>query len=244
MHEGVSVVFISKVNNRIIPPTFKGYEHEIDEAGKRVMRFNFPYDYRNSEAYIELYKVQDDDKRGFQYNVLKDSPIARVKLEGRNGTVLDLDDLTDLDRNATFAYRFVIDGNHYTDSGINSDGYNIVARKGTTPVVQGPAVLTMPKMHKPGTYYEKNGAISYDRQKQREAEASINTFSATAEGSLAGVHLDIPYFKKLGIKYLFLNYFHYLIYYKFPEQRYYLVFFFRLNRFLYMKWKYQKVFHV
>ena len=27
--------------------SFKGYEHEIDDVGKRVMRFNYPFDHKN-----------------------------------------------------------------------------------------------------------------------------------------------------------------------------------------------------
>lgn len=198
-------MFINRISNRITTPVFKGYEHEINEVGKRVLRFNFPYDFKESTATIEIYKVRETNDPDNRYDIEKDTPIASVPLNGDGGTEIDLDDLTKLDSDAPFAYRFKIDGNYYTDSGISKDGFNIVTRRGSKPNTQGPAILTMPKMHRPGAYYLPNGLIKYSRERQKDAEGSVNNFSATADGSLAGIHYDIPYLKSMGIKYIFLN---------------------------------------
>jgi len=200
-------VFVSKISGGINNTTFRGYQHEINDVGKRVMRFNLPYDYEKNtdNAYLEIYKLRENDKAYTTYDIITDKPIATKKLDGKNGTIVDLDKLTNLDRDEAFAYRFIINGMPVVDSGIQKDGYNIVSRKGTTPLVQGAGVLTMPRIHRPGAYYDENGQIKYSVEKQRDAENSVNTFSTSQIGSLAGIHYDLPLLKKMGVKVLFLN---------------------------------------
>ncbi len=201
-------MFISKINGPKFQ-TFKGYNHEIDENGKHLLRFNFPYDYdKIKDAQIEFYKLRNNEEAPSEY-ILEDNKPIVVKLDGSKGTAVDITRLANFSRDSVFGYRFIIGGKPTIDSGlvrnVNGQELNIVTQIGTTPLNQGLGVLIMPKTHRPGAQYLENGEIHYSYERQKEAEESTNTFSATPGGSLAGVQYDIKSLSKAGYSFLFLN---------------------------------------
>lgn len=88
--------------------------------------------------------------------------------------------------------------------------YTLVSRKGTTPIIQGPAYLIMPDSYKPGYKYkgfgdEEVGSFYYDKEHQLKSENVIKSFSNRYGGSLAGIDASIPELAKKGYKRLFLT---------------------------------------
>ncbi len=203
-------MLINKIGNPRIQ-TFKGYNHEIDENGKRLLRFNFPIDYtkiKGENAKIEFYELADNESDPTGYVKAQQNSYT-VLLDGEKGTLVDLTRSAGFGKNSTFGYRFIINGNPVLDSGMvrNVEGtdLNIVNRNSTTPLNQGAAVLIMPKTHRPGAQYAEDGTIDYSHERQKIAEESVNTFSSTPGGSLAGVQYDIKSLSEKGFKHLFLN---------------------------------------
>ena len=154
---------------------FKGYQHVMNDVGDRVLRFNYPYDYEKQTCDVEFYKVEPAEN--YNYKLIEE-PIARVKLNPE-GVDVDLQSITNLDKEEAFAYRYVIRNketgtvdNIVADSGIKvyqKDGegrfridanegisvpeYSFVSRKGTTPRVQGAGYLVFPDTQRVGYKY-------------------------------------------------------------------------------------------
>ena len=95
-------MFINKVSY-ITNPVFKGYQHEVNNVGEDVMRFNFPYDYDNEDCELQIFKVISSPDNGYK---LVETPIVSKKLE-QGGVEVNLQNITNLDKNEPFAYRFV-----------------------------------------------------------------------------------------------------------------------------------------
>ena len=192
MYEGVKVVFVNKIGNGLKnQQVFKGYQHEIDEIGQPVMRFNYPFDYTNDHGEVRFYNVKENKNKFGGYEVISDKAVGRYQIK-ENGAEVVLDDMASLAKNGPFAYRIVINNSEFADAGMKFDNYTIVTRKGTTPMVQGPAVLSMPDLHRPGAYYDqKTGKILYNPDKQKDAEGIIRNFANAMGGNLAGYEYDL-----------------------------------------------------
>lgn len=207
-------MFVSKVTSSksFLHNSFKGYQHELNNVGERVLRFNYVYDYENQDAKIEIFKVKQNDKVYSGYEVIKDGPIASFKLEKR-GTVVNLNDMPELVKEDAFAYRIVIDNNKYlADSGIKieNNNYTLVSRKGTTPRVQGVGYLVYPDSQRVGVKYrdynhENTGEIYVDKAEQSEMEKVIRNHSNKTGGNLAGLEYNLDYLAQNGYKIQFSN---------------------------------------
>lgn len=210
---------ISKINNfGAKNKAFKGYQHEISNAGEDTLRFNLPFDTKNKKCHIEIYEVVPDKTKVGGYRVIEDKPILTKEIAG-NGTVINIAQETNIAEEKPFAYRFILDGHPFADNGLryvkhDKDGhatktdFTIVPRKGTYPTSQGAGILTMADLHKPGAYYypfghEKFGKIGFDKEIQKQAENIVKTYSNKLGGSLAGIEMDIPELKKRGVSVLF-----------------------------------------
>ena len=68
----------------------------------------YVFDYDTKKAHVEFFKVRKDNNAEGGYEVLKDKPIAKVELQ-KGGTEINLDDITTLDREETFAYSLITD---------------------------------------------------------------------------------------------------------------------------------------
>ena len=98
-------MFINKINGTSPILGFKGYQHVKNDVGETIMKFNYPYDYKdgNEKCEIEIYKVTKTDKSNYKLSKL---PIAVIPLT-EGGKEVNLQKETNLDKNETFAYRIV-----------------------------------------------------------------------------------------------------------------------------------------
>lgn len=191
--------------------SFKGYNYEKNNVGDVVYRFNYPYDYEKSTAYVEFFKVRKNPSAYAGYEVIKGQPIKSFKIE-KGGTPVSLKEDLGLNNDEAFAYRIMVDGKRMNETGINMDfgEYVLVTTNGTTPMVQGAAYLAFPDSQRPGAQYadfksDVTGTVIYNEDIQREAENTVRTFSNKFGGNLAGLEYDIPILAKNGYKVLFAN---------------------------------------
>ena len=239
-------VFINRING-VTNPNFKGYQHVKNETGETVMKFNYPYNYKDGEeCEIQFFKASPTENYNYK---IDEKPIYTVKMKPE-GVNINLQDVTNLDKDEAFAYRVIrkdkngnviwagadtgvqvkkLNGNEYgfrvhqdwkwdqtnniekLDKGKDESGvydYTLVARKGTTPTVQGAAYLAIPDTFKPGMKYKgfddpNTGEIYYDKEYQKNMEGVIRSFSNRFGGGIAGLQDGIPYLKQNGYKYLF-----------------------------------------
>ena len=102
-------MFVNKIGNNLQKLAFKGIQHEVNNTGDAVMRFNYVYDYETKKAHVEFFKVKKNNNAYAGYDVITDKPIAKIELK-KEGTAVNLDDITNLDRDEAFAYRIVVEG--------------------------------------------------------------------------------------------------------------------------------------
>lgn len=98
-------MFINKINGIAQNLGFKGYQHIKNDVGETIMKFNYPYDYKNGNesCEIEIYNVTKTDKLNYK---VSETPIATIRLE-EGGKEVNLQRETNLDKDETFAYRVV-----------------------------------------------------------------------------------------------------------------------------------------
>ena len=98
-------MFINKIISRTSDFGFKGYRHIKNDVGETVMRFNYPYDYKdgNETCEVQIFRVKKTDKLNYK---LDETPIAKIELEP-NGKEVNLQKETNLDKDETFAYRVI-----------------------------------------------------------------------------------------------------------------------------------------
>ena len=169
-------MFINKIGNSFNKPIFKGYQHALDTVGNDILRFNYPFDYEKEICEIQIFKVESLGKGKYK---LIEEPICQKELQ-QGGTDINLQALTDLDKDAPFAYRYVRKSKETgeiisinADSGvkINADEpnknirlsdnreykspeYTLVTRIGTTPKIQGAGYLGFPDSQRVGYFYK------------------------------------------------------------------------------------------
>lgn len=202
-------MFVNKIGVGSSSKAFKGYQHEINSVGTEVMRFNYPHNYKNENegCFVEVFKVRKNPKAYAGYEVIdRANPIYTFKIE-EQGTVVDIENVANLDPEEAFAYRIRLGKDNYRpDSGVViHEGYTLVTRDGTTPLVQGSAYITMKDSHYPGVKREgfnseKPGKIYFDIKAQKEAEDTARTYSNKFGGSLAGLIYDLPKLRDIGYK--------------------------------------------
>ncbi len=200
-------MFINKIGNGVNNQVFKGYQHEINNVGNPVMLFNYVFDYDNKKAHVEFFKVKKNNEAYAGYEVLKDTPIAKIELK-KGGTPVNLDDIGGLDRDEAFAYRIVVDGQNPTaDTGIKLENgqYTLVTRTGTTPRVQGAGYLAYPDSQRVGYKFRdfnhpNTGEIYLDENEQKNMEKVVRTFSNKTGGNLAGLEHNLDYLASNGYK--------------------------------------------
>ncbi len=231
-------MFINKING-VSNLGFKGYQHVKNDVGEDIYRFNYPYDYAKEDCEVQIFRAVPNEKLNY---TISETPIATIKLEPQ-GVNVNLQDITNLDKDAPFAYKIVrrnkADGSiiwEGPDTGMNMKAgkngdyvfrtnvdkggdadfedriagykYSLVARRGTTPRVQGAGYLVMPDGLKPGVMYRgftdsNTGEIYYDKDYQKKMEGVIKTFANKLGGNIAGMQSMIPYLKQNGYTYMF-----------------------------------------
>ena len=96
-------MFISKINGISNKIGFKGYQHVKNDVGESIMRFNYPYDSDKETCEVHIYRAVPDNKYNYK---LSDEPIAKIQLKPE-GVNVNLQDITNLDKDAPFAYKIV-----------------------------------------------------------------------------------------------------------------------------------------
>ena len=98
-----SNVFISKINGISNKIGFKGYQHIKNDVGESIMKFNYPYDSDKETCEVHIYRAVPDNKYNYK---LSNEPIAKIQLKPE-GVNVNLQDITNLDKDAPFAYKIV-----------------------------------------------------------------------------------------------------------------------------------------
>lgn len=96
-------MFVNKISGLSNNIRFKGYQHVKNDVGETVMRFNYPYDSEKENCEIQIFSVSLTDKMNYK---LSQTPIATIPLKPE-GVDVNMQDLTNLDKNAPFAYKVV-----------------------------------------------------------------------------------------------------------------------------------------
>lgn len=96
-------MFVNKINGFSNSIRFKGYQHVKNDVGESVLRFSYPYDYEKETCEIQIYRATPNEKMNYK---LSQEPIAAIPLTP-NGVEVNLQDITNLDKDAPFAYKVV-----------------------------------------------------------------------------------------------------------------------------------------
>ena len=97
-------MFISKINGISNKIGFKGYQHVKNNVGETVMKFNYPYDSDKETCEVQIFKVSQTPNYNYKVD---ENPIATINLKPE-GVKVNLQEITDLDKNEAFAYKIVI----------------------------------------------------------------------------------------------------------------------------------------
>lgn len=95
-------MFVNKING-ISHIGFKGYQHVKNDVGETVMHFNYVYDYENEDCEIQIFRATPTDKYNHK---ISQTPAAVVQLKPE-GVDVNLQELTNFDKDAPFAYKVV-----------------------------------------------------------------------------------------------------------------------------------------
>ena len=97
-------MFVNKIGGIAQNVGFKGYQHKINDVGDRVMRFNYPYDNDKEECAVQIFRAVPTDS--YNYKIIE-TPVATIPLRSE-GVDINIQDITNLDKDDAFAYRVVI----------------------------------------------------------------------------------------------------------------------------------------
>ena len=196
---------------------FKGYQHKKTDEGSPAYKFNFLYDHNNWDCYVEFYKV-NQNPHDFSYSVRKQNnkmePFSTKKLSPNGVTIDTVSDLK-LSNSEPVAYRYKLVGNQEhnkdkvrylkdDDASVCGDGCNLIVRKGTSVVKQGPMCLGIPDSFNPGYVYagfhaDNTGEIIKNPD-AKDLSSFSRTFSNKAGGTIAGIQQKLPDLRKAGYK--------------------------------------------
>lgn len=95
-------MFVNKINS-VQNIEFKGYQHVKNDLGETVMRFNFPFNSEKENCEIQIFSAAPTENYNYK---LSAAPIATIPLKPE-GVDVNLQDITNLDKDAPFAYKVV-----------------------------------------------------------------------------------------------------------------------------------------
>lgn len=203
----------NRQRNNYNPVSFKGYKTVKNDYGERIYEFNYPYDSKLYDCYLEVCSVETDkDKNYFIVEGLKNylSPDGYLKLKpGANR--INLGEAFDLQENEPFAYHYALvpkganRNNHgvypiykldagdyinFKNSG-EHEIYNIVTGSNPTTNDIGSMKLLMPDFYNPLWTYDDNGKIVKNTKYDDKIKNTAKTFSNKLGGNLAGIEKDV-----------------------------------------------------
>ena len=194
---------------------FKGYQHKKSDTGKVGYDFNYLYDSKHWDCYVEFYRV-DKHEYDYSYSIKKNNGKMEpyfTKQISTKGTFVDPKKDLKLKENEPVAYRYKLvnkNNNKWVKyakddaASVCGDGCNLLTTNGTSVKVQGPMYLVMEDAFKPGYVYagfkESNtGEIVKDKN-AKDVSQFNRTFANKAGGTLAGMEKEVPNLKKIGYK--------------------------------------------
>ncbi len=94
-------MLVSKINSANIG--FKSMRHVVNNVGETVQQFNYVYDSDKEICEVEIFRVTPTDKYNYKLN---EKPIATIPIKP-DGTIVNIQNETDLDKDEAYAYRVV-----------------------------------------------------------------------------------------------------------------------------------------
>ena len=95
-------MFVNKING-VSNLGFKGYQHVKNNVGETIMKFNYPYDSDKETCEVQIFRAVPTEKYNYK---IDETPITSFFLKPE-GVEVNLQDLTNLDKDAPFAYKIV-----------------------------------------------------------------------------------------------------------------------------------------
>lgn len=196
---------------------FKGYQHKKSDEGSPLYSFNFLYDSKHWDCSVEFFRVKRND-HNYSYSVTdkKDGQLKPyfTKQLTPNGVDVDIENELKLKDSESVAYRYKLvnknDKNWVKyakddDRGIGDEkNLNLISRKGTSVIVQGPMYLGIPDTLRPGYVFagfnEDNTGEIINDPKAKDLSNFSSTFTNRAGGTVAGIIKTAPELKKRGVK--------------------------------------------
>ncbi len=203
----------NKRQNKSNSVNFQGYNTGKDNRGNVIYEFNYPYNSKAYDCYLEVCKVgRDDYNNYFIIEGLKNlkSQDGYLKLSPE-GNKINMTSTFGLHERQPFAYHYVlvpkgtnrneqnvqpiykIDAGDYIDFTTTKkphEIYNIVAARGPASHSAGAMKLLMPDFYNPGWIYDDKGEI-ISNPKYKEARYIVKNFANKIGGSLAGIEKDV-----------------------------------------------------
>ena len=195
---------------------FKGYQHKKSTEGLPLYNFNFLYDAKHWDCSVEFFHVKRNDY-DYSYSVAdkKDGqpkPYFTKQLTP-NGADVDIENELKLKDSEPVAYRYKLTNKSNPswvkyakddDKSVCGDNMNMISRKGTSVIVQGPMYLALPDTMRPGYVFagfkdDNTGEIKKDPNAKDLSNFS-STFTNRAGGTMAGIVKTIPELKRRGVK--------------------------------------------
>ena len=94
------LVFINKISGVSQNIGFKSQNHKVNNVGKTIWTLNYPYDYKNENCDVQIYKIRKTDKLNYKLIGAVGEPIRL----NPDGVEVDLDRITNLDKNEEFVF--------------------------------------------------------------------------------------------------------------------------------------------
>ena len=205
--------------------SFGGIKKLQDNYGFKKHKFYFQYDTDKYNGAVELFTVKRNAKTG-NYEIDDKKPVCEFGLDSNgNSPEIDLDDLSKLNNDCAFAYRYVftdkndeknkkyafdpgvvIGGNiisnyrdTYPDSDINrtDNKYNLILPNTATVNKSGPMQLIMPDEYFPGVEV-KEGKINVNQALRNTALSSVRTHINKLGGGFLGIVHKLDDLEKEG----------------------------------------------
>ena len=206
--------------NKVKGVAFQGYQNKKTADGRNAYFVNCMYDTNKYNCEFQCFRVdknnnlvKNQDGRlepFYKTDVPKEGALVKVSPWG-----LKLKD------NESFKYRFTLIDKHtgeekyLREDDCDSEGFSLVTRKGTTPIIHGPMYQAMVDTYNPGYTFagfesDNTGGLEKPNAEQKEeiadtARNSVRTFSNTAGGTLAGLVVKLPELRESGIRRLVLT---------------------------------------
>ena len=194
---------------------FKGFQHRVSNTGKPGYDFNFVYDPKHWDCYVEFYHVNQNNY-DYSYSVKKQDGQMKpyfTKQLSPNGTFIDPKKELKLKKSEPVAYRYKLvnkNDNKWVKyakddaASLCGDGCNLLTTKGTSVKLHGPMYLVMDDSFNPGYTYagfheDNTGEVVKDSN-AKDLSKFTRTFANKADGNLAGIQQKVNDLKNIGYK--------------------------------------------